>query len=95
MRLDKTGRDVTDTPAMWDSADCEIVITNYCHPSVTSGMHTNGRPTVWIRMPDGCIDWVASREPTVYHTAKAWIEMGIEWFLAVESDCIIDKEKTQ
>lgn len=51
-RLDRTGRDVTDSPGLWGESDCEIVQTVYPHPSITSGQHTNGAATIWIRMPD-------------------------------------------
>ena len=84
MRLDKEGRDVTDLPGLWDETDCEIAMTNFTHPSITSGQHTNGRYSIWIRLPDGDVDWMRSPETTVHATVKAWIEMGIDWF--IESD---------
>jgi len=86
MRLDRAGRDVTDMPGLWDESDCEIAMTNFSHPSITTGQHTNGKFSVWIRLPDGKVDWIVSREQTVFHTAKAWIEMGIEWFLAIDAE---------
>lgn len=86
MRLDKDGRDVSDFPGLWDESDCEIKMTNYPHPSITSGQHTNGPYSVWIRLPDGGVDWIRSRERTVHHTVKAWIEMGIDWFTEVEHE---------
>ena len=85
-RLDKDGRDVSDLPGLWDESDCEIKMTNYPHPSITSGQHTNGPYSVWIRLPDGGVDWIRSRERTVHHTVKAWIEMGIDWFTEVEHE---------
>lgn len=85
MRLDRSGRDVTDLPGLWDESDCEIVMTNYSHPSITSGQHTNGAYSVWIRLPDGGVDWILSSERSVHKTVKAWIAFGIDWFQEQES----------
>jgi len=86
MRLDTSGRDVTDLPGLWDESDCEIIATNHRHPSITSGQHTNGPFSIWIRLPDGGVDWIKSRERTFHETAKAWIDFGIDWFLAVDAE---------
>ena len=86
MRLDTSGRDVTELCGLWDDSDCEIIATNYPHPSLTSGQHTNGPATVWIRLPDGGVDWIQSRERTVHQTVQAWIEMGIDWFVSLREE---------
>jgi hypothetical protein len=85
MRLDTSGREVTDTPGLWDESDCEIVATNYPHPSITTGQHANGPASVWIRLPDGGVDWIRSPSRSKHWTAKAWVEMGIEWFQLLEA----------
>lgn len=84
IRLDTSGRDVTDLPGLHDETDCEIVATNYPHPTITSGQHTNGPASIWIRLPDGGVDWVRCRERSLFAAWKAWEEMGIDWFLAVD-----------
>lgn len=79
MRLDRKGRNVTALPELWCESDCEIVATQFAHPSITSGLHTNGPASIWIRLADGG-DWVLSPERSMHSTIKAWVEMGIEWF---------------
>lgn len=86
MRLDTNGRNVTDLDGLHDEADCEIIATNFSHPTITSGQHTNGRATLWIRLPDGGVDWIRCREGSIHETAKAWVDMGIEWFRVVDAE---------
>jgi hypothetical protein len=80
MRLDREGREVTELSGLWDETDCEIVATQFSHPTITSGQHTNGPSSIWIRLPDGDVDWLRSQERSMHHTVKAWIEHGIGWF---------------
>jgi hypothetical protein len=84
MRIDKDGRDVTDLPGLWDESDCEIVATNFSHPTVTTGQHTNGKATIWIRLADK--DWMLSHETSLHKARSAWVEMGIEWFIALNAE---------
>jgi hypothetical protein len=85
MRLDREGRDVTDLPGLWDESDCEIAMTQFSHPSITSGQHTNGPASIWIRLPDGGVGWLRSSERSLKKTVDAWIAFGIDWFR--EGDC--------
>ena len=66
MRLDREGRDVTDLSGLWDESDCEIASTNFGHPSIIGGMHTNGPASIWIRLPDGDVDWIRCRERSIH-----------------------------
>jgi len=91
MRLDRTGRDLTELSGLWDEPDCEIVTTQFRHPSIKSGPRTNGPPTIWIRLPDGGVDWIRCRERSLRETVQAWIDMGIEWFQEVAAESA-DKE---
>jgi hypothetical protein len=34
----------------------EVCQTQYNHPSITSGQHTNGPASIWVRVPGG--EWV-------------------------------------
>lgn len=93
MRLDREGRDVSDLPGLWDESDVEIVTTQFSHPSITSGQHTNGPADIWIRLPCGGVDWIRSPERSMHRTRQAWIEMGIEWFVlsAVDGQREVDR----
>lgn len=64
MRIDSDGRNVTDLPGLWNCNDYEIIATNYSHPSITSGQHTNGPATIWFRKDGG--EWVNSGEKYMY-----------------------------
>lgn len=79
MRLDKRGRDVTDSPGLWSEEDCEIIATQYRHPSITSGQHTNGPASIWIRLAES-EQWHRSQERSMHNTREAWINDGIKAF---------------
>jgi len=85
-RLDRNGRDVTNMPGLWDESDCEIAVTQFAHPSITSGQHTNGSASIWIRMPDRGIDWIRSQEGSRHKTVKAWVDIGIDWFQLLDAE---------
>jgi hypothetical protein len=86
MRLDRNGRDVTDLPGLWSETDCEIVTTQFAHPSIKSGQHTNGPASIWIRMPDRGIDWIRSQERSMHKTIQAWVDVGIDWFQMLDEE---------
>lgn len=78
MRVSRNGELVSDKAWLWRNDDCEIATTLYAHPSITSGQHTNGKYSVWIRSIGG--DWIKSKENHLHHTVQAWKMFGIEWF---------------
>lgn len=84
MRFDKSGNDVTNSPELWCDTDCEIVLTNFPHPSITTGMHTNGQATPWIRVCNGNSEWHMSSERHLHKTVEAWAMFGISWFYRTE-----------
>lgn len=79
IRLDSEGRNVTDLGGLWSEDDCEIVTTQYDHPSITSGQHTNGKANIFIRVAETG-EWLRSTERSLYATREAWSAFGIEWF---------------
>lgn len=79
MRLDRQGRDVTDSPGLWSEEDCEIVATQYSHPGIASGQHTNGPASIWIRLAESD-EWHRSQERSMHKTREAWIAYGIKAF---------------
>lgn len=44
--------------------------TNYVHPEVTTGQHTNGPAVVWIQHNG---EWICTRE-THLHRVREWLE---------------------
>lgn len=59
-RWDKSGRDVTDLPGLWSADDIEVCQTNFPHPTITTGQHTNGPAMIWTRHDGG--DWQRTGE---------------------------------
>ena len=84
-RLTKSGYDVTNMRSLWLEFDCEICETQFSHPSITSGLHTNGPLSIWIRSIGG--EWIYCRERNLRAVRQNWVDMGIEWFEAVEAEC--------
>ena len=84
-RYDKTGRDVTDLPGLWDESDIEICATNYRHPTITSGQHTNGPERYWVRFEG--VDWFELKEHRSLHAIlRDWKEYGKDLFLALRDE---------
>ena len=73
IRLDTAGRDVTDMPGLWSKDDCEIVATNFRHPTITSGQHTNGPATIWIRRCLDRAEWINTGETHMHKVRDAWV----------------------
>jgi hypothetical protein len=48
----------------------QITATNYSHPTITTGQHTNGPAIVWIQV-DG--EWYDT-ECQYRHKVRAWLE---------------------
>jgi len=54
----------------------EIVATQFSHPAITSGMHTNGPATLWLKIGDEYVK-AHSRQ---WHEVKLWVEhLGMEY----------------
>lgn len=77
-RLDRFGMDVTHRQMLWSYDDCEIVSTNYNHPSITEGQHTNGPAMWWIRSPGG--EWVRTGITHKHLLREIWVSCGEECF---------------
>lgn len=52
-RFSSDGRCVTNLPGLWSEDDIEITQTQFNHPSITSGQHTNGPANIFWRNPEG------------------------------------------
>lgn len=64
LRFSSNGDDITDMPELWSVTDTEVCSTNYPHPTITSGQHTNGPRTNWMRQIGG--EWVPLREKSMH-----------------------------
>lgn len=76
LRLDTAGRDVTDSPGLWSEDDVEIVQTNFSHPSITSGQHTNGPASIWWRRADCGTEWENTGMIHMHKVRAKWIAMN-------------------
>lgn len=71
-RWDKEGRDVTNLPGLWDESDVEVSATNFPHPMITSGQHTNGPASIWLkRCVDGA-EWWNTGMTHMHKVRNAW-----------------------
>lgn len=83
-RWDREGRDVTNLPGLWSEEDVEVSSTNFPHPTITAGQHTNGPATIWLkRCVDGA-EWVCTGLRQMHKVRDAWVlanEYGskLEW----------------
>lgn len=83
-RFDKTGRHITHLPGLWSEEDCEITATNYAHPSITTGQHTNGPQTIFIRECKEGSPWIKTDLRHNHKVVLLWVESGINAFLAAD-----------
>lgn len=79
MRISKEGEDVTDRPRHQSPDDCEIVSTQYSHPDIKGGQHTNGPQQIFIRKIGG--KWIPCYEHSMHKVIKDFIEYGYELFV--------------
>lgn len=55
----------------------EVCQTQYNHPSITSGQHTNGPMSIWVRVPGG--EWVPT-DSRKMHDVRFWCEnYGVDY----------------
>jgi hypothetical protein len=85
-RIGTDGENVTGKPALCDPTDAEFCTTNFPHPNILSGQHTNGPPSIWIRRIGG--EWIRCRERALHHAIAAFVSMGFAWFEEVEAEDI-------
>jgi hypothetical protein len=50
----------------------EVCQTIYGHPSITSGQHTNGPASIWVRVPGG--EWVPTGRKSM-HSVREWCKL--------------------
>ena len=68
-----------------ENSDIEICATNYRHPTITSGQHTNGPERYWVRFEG--VDWFELKEYRSLHAIlRDWKEFGKDWFLALREE---------
>ena len=82
-RFDRDGQDVTDYPLLWSEEDCEIVTTQYATSDVTSGQHTNGPASIWIRRADHTGNagrWICTALTHMHKVMILWKQVGIDAF---------------
>lgn len=75
-RVSRNGNDVTGLPWMWSVTDTEVCATNYPHPSITSGQHTNGPASIWTRPIGG--EWERSAERSMHKVREMIVDAGKE-----------------
>jgi len=83
-RISTSGADVTGKPARYRPTDARFCTTNFPHPNIVSGQHTNGPPAIWIRRIAG--RWIRCRERALHHAIAAFVTMGFAWFEEVEAE---------
>lgn len=72
-RWDREGRDVTSLTGLWSDEDVQVSATNFAHPTITSGQHTNGAATIWLkRCVDGA-EWVNTGLTHMHKVRDAWV----------------------
>ena len=65
--------------------DIEICATNYRHPTITSGQHTNGPVSYWVKVQG--TDWIRlPRRTSLNEILRDWKEYGKHWFLALREE---------
>jgi hypothetical protein len=69
-RFSSDGRCVTNLPGLWSDDDIEITQTQFNHPRITSGQHTNGPANIFWRNPEG--EWSLC-PMTQLHKAVKWL----------------------
>lgn len=77
-RWDREGRDVTNLPGLWSEDDVEIAATNFAHPAITSGQHTNGPALIWLKRCVAGAEWINTGMEHLHKVRDAWVMANSE-----------------
>jgi len=53
----------------------ELCATNFSHPDITTGQHTNGPATIWVRYAGE--QWLNTGEKSMHKVRKAIDDFGV------------------
>lgn len=67
-----------------EAGDLEVCQTNYRHPDITSGQHTNGPPCAWVRLVGE--EWICIGLTTSHMIREHWTVFGQEWIEELSSN---------
>lgn len=71
-------KDGNDPHAGYTGPLLEVCVTQYHHPDITTGQHTNGKPYIFVRL-NGTKDWFHADDRMYLHHIRAiWAEFGSE-----------------
>lgn len=75
--------DGNDPQAGYTGPLLEVCVTQYNHPDITSGMHTNGPPSIFVRV-GGTKPWyLMDRSYHLHQIRELWAFFGWEVFSLV------------
>lgn len=77
-RISVNGECVTHSPEQWKDTDYEMVATQFSHPSIIEGQHTNGPASIWVRQIGG--EWHATGMCHAHKVRALLVVFGLEWF---------------
>mgnify|MGYP003659272832 CR=1 FL=1 len=60
--------------------NCHICATNYRHPDITTGQHTNGAAMIWIRAGNDA-EWTKTRETQMHKVRRSIDELGANAYI--------------
>lgn len=63
------------------AGDLEVCRTNYPHPTITEGMHTNGPAATWVRIVGG--EWICVDRMPMHRVREYWTVFGEEWLASL------------
>ena len=67
---------------MSEPAAIEIIATQFSHPTITSGMHTNGPATLWLKVGNEYVKAHSHHR----HEVELWVEhLGMEYVVMQRS----------
>lgn len=62
---------------MISHGEFDLMATNFRHPDVTTGQHTNGPATIWVRYQGR--EWICTGERHMHKVRTALIQQGYEY----------------
>lgn len=65
--------------------DFEICQTNFNHPDIKTGMHTNGKAGIWIRPAIKVAEWAYTDEHAMHKVRKNIDEQGINYYFSLQN----------
>ena len=78
-------KDGNDPQAGYTGPLLEVCVTQYHHPDITTGQHTNGKPNYFVRINGTSLWYLIEDRMYLHHIRAVWAEFGWDVFPVIST----------